>query len=182
MLTSKQNPPQRSEGVASVDEIAGDWWIAHTKARNEKALARDLLAMKVPYYLPMVLRETYSGDRRRRNLYPLFTSYLFFAGDKATRLQAFSTHRIASVLEVTDRERFVGELAVIERVLAEDARVELYPGLPVGQRVSVKAGPFKDVEGVVLRSDTWTRIVLQISALGVGAALEINGDLLEVVD
>ncbi len=181
MLTASQNPPQRPDAYASVADIPGPWWIAHTKARNEKSLAWDLGSKGVDFYLPMMLKETYSGDRRRKNFYPLFTSYVFFAGDKQTRYDVLTTNRVANVLEVTDRETFIEELTSIERVVEAGDILDLIPGLPVGERVRVTGGPFQGTLGTVTTNRPWHAILLTISALGVGAELKIHGDLLELV-
>jgi hypothetical protein len=34
------------------------WWAIYTKSRQEKALARDLLAYQIPFYLPLVEKTT----------------------------------------------------------------------------------------------------------------------------
>ncbi len=182
MLTVRQNPLQLPETHASVVDVPGDWWIAHTKARNEKALAWDLGALGIDYYLPMLMRETYSGNRRRRNMYPLFTSYVFFAGNHQARYRVLATNRVANVLEVTDRPRFVDEVGAIERVVNTGDMLEIVPGLPVGQRVRVTKGPYEGTLGTVTHDRPWHAITLVISTLGVGAELKINGDLLEPVD
>ena len=40
------------------------WMVLYTKARQEKALARDLLRRQIPYYLPVVKRVSSHGGRR----------------------------------------------------------------------------------------------------------------------
>ena len=182
MLALKNNPPPCPTHHTSVADIPGDWHIAHTKARQEKALAHDLLAAGIDYYLPMVQRETYSGDRRRRNLYPVFTSYLFFAGPPEVRVRVFQTNRVANVLPVADRDRFVREISDIQRVLDAGDVLELVPGFPVGRQVVVTKGPYQGTIGTVTHDRPWTSITLVISTLGVGAELKISGDLLELLD
>jgi hypothetical protein len=53
------------------------WWAAHTKPQQEKALARQLLAQDVPFYLPLVKRLALVNGRRRESQVPLFASYVF---------------------------------------------------------------------------------------------------------
>jgi len=182
MLSLKENPPQLPAAYASVADIPGDWYIAHVKSRNEKALAQDLIQLGIAHYLPLQERETYSGGRRRKNLYPFFTSYMFFAGDSESRYTAFTTNRVAHVIPVTDRDTFVGEISNIELALKEGDAPELHTTLPVGHRVEVTQGPFMGTVGLVTGNQPWTAITLIISVLGVGAELKINGDFLELID
>ena len=182
MIALKNNPLSLPQRFERVEEIDGDWWIAHTKARNEKALAFDCHAADIAYYLPMVLKETYSGGRRRRNLYPVFTSYLFFAGDEQARYRVLQTNRVANVIPVQQRDAFVREIAAIQRVLDSGDMLELVPGFPVGRKVIVTKGPYEGTIGTVTHDRPWHAITLIISTLGVGAELKINGDLLELLD
>ena len=184
MLAFSDNPPVRSPGVNRVADCRGRWWVAHTKARFEKAFAADLLARSVAYFLPMAERLTFSGGRRRRGMVPLFPSYVFFCdpGDDA-RHGAMATGRLCQVLNVADQRRLVGELSALELALA--AKVPLAPyataAAAVGSRCRVTCGPFRGLEGTVVRGDGRTRIVLEVGMLGRGVVMEIEAGLLEPV-
>lgn len=182
MLKFADNPLMRSPTAASVADFKGDWWVAHTKARFEKAFATDLLAKGVNYFLPMVERVTMSGGRKRRVMLPLFTSYVFFCGDSNARVAALSTKRLCQTIAVADRNTFVAELIALETALSSNASLDLYPFAAVGRRCRVRLGPLQGIVGTVVRRDDQTRLVLQVSMLGQGTSLEIDGDLLEPAD
>jgi transcription antitermination factor NusG len=187
MLQLKENPPLSYSGTASGEELTDEdwqqhWTVAYCKSRQEKALAEDLCQHGVTYFLPMVLRETSSGGRRRRNMYPLFTSYLFFAGDEEARLAALRTDRILHLIEVDEPRQSMlrRELADLEKALRfAPSSIELHPRLVPGARVKIKSGPLKGVEGAVIRSDNKRKLWLGVSALGVGATIEIPADLVD---
>ena len=179
MLALADNPPVLSPGIHSVTEAPGTWWVAHTKARFEKSFAADLLARSVAYFLPMRERVTVSGGRRRRGMAPLFPSYVFFCGDAETRYRAIATGRLCQVLRVVDQAGLVAELDALHRALEGRAPLDPYPYAAVGRRCRVTAGPFRGLEGTVVRWEGRTRIVLQVGILGRGASLEIHPDLLE---
>ena len=152
MLRLQDNPPMTSSPVA---DVAERWTVAYCKPRQEKALAWDLCRHDVRYFLPMILKQTSSGGRRRRNLYPLFASYLFFAGDDASRTAVLRTERVVRLIEIKDAEQaqFRREIAALQAALVRSPEsLELYPRLERGEWVRVKSGPMKDVEGVVLQS------------------------------
>ena len=184
MLAFADNPPVLSPGVRCVAEVRGRWWVAHTKARCEKAFAGDLLAAGVAYFLPMAERVTVSGGRKRRGMVPLFPSYVFFCGegDHETRYRAMATGRLCQVLHVADQARLVGELSALERALAAGVPLNPSPFTVAGRRCRVTAGPLRGLEGAVLRCDGRTRIVLEVGMLGRGVAVEIDADLLEPAD
>jgi transcription antitermination factor NusG len=187
MLQLNENPPiafSASSGRCCLDE--GDWsrpWLAaYCKPRQEKALAWDLRRRESSYFLPMVLRETSSGGRRRRNLYPLFPSYIFIPSGDAERLVALKTDRIVRLIDVNEAQqpRLRSELTALEAALHHcPDSLELYPRLALGARVLVKAGPLKGVEGNILQFGSKRKLWLGVTALGVGATVEIHPDLVE---
>ena len=71
MLKEHENPPITYPEQTSITEFAGQWWVAHTKSRNEKALAHDLIARDICYFLPMTLSITRRTRRTVKSLLPV---------------------------------------------------------------------------------------------------------------
>lgn len=166
--------------VDSLAEITAPWTVVYCKPRQEKALAWDLHRKGISYFLPMVLRETSSGGRRRRNLYPLFPSYIFFAGTKDDRLEVLKTERTVHLIDVDEPERpiFQREIASLEKTLRHcPESLELHPRLIPGAHVSIGSGPLKGVEGIIVDARNKRRLWLGVSVLGVGAIVELPADL-----
>jgi hypothetical protein len=111
MIALHKNPPIVSPACTSVRELEGQWWVAHTRSRHEKALAVDLVAQGVSYFLPMVERTLVVRKRRFKGMLPLFPGYVFFVGDASARYRALTTSHVANVIPVVDQERFVEELS-----------------------------------------------------------------------
>ena len=182
MLKMSENPPIVYPEVASLEEIIGQWWVAHTKSRNEKALAWSLHRGKIPYFLPLTEKVTKRKQRVYKSLLPLFSGYVFFCGNQEARHQALTTNRIAQVIEVVDQDKLVGELSSIMQAIKSGLPIDTHPYLKSGDRCRVIAGPLMGCEGIVLRKHNLTRILLQVEMLGQGAAVEIDADLLEPVE
>ena len=182
MLKLSDNPPPISPPAVAVGDLTGRWWIAHTKARTEKAFAWDLVAAGVGYYLPMTRRTTVSGGRKRHVLKPLFTSYVFVCGEEAARYKALTTGRLCAMLAVPDQPRLVDELSAVQRALAGSPELDLYPFAAVGRRCRVTAGPMMGTVGVVVQRTNRATLVLEVSILRQGAAMEVDLSLIEPVD
>ena len=170
-----------SPSTESVADLQGIWWVAHTKARFEKAFAWEMHSKGIGYYLPMIQRVRISGGRKRRILAPLFMSYVFFCGSDEDRYTAMTTNRLCQTIEVPDQPRLAEELRFIEQALGGQAELDPYPFAVVGQRCRVTAGPMIGLVGTVIRRDKLARLVLAVSMLGQGASLEIECDLLEPI-
>jgi transcription antitermination factor NusG len=179
MLALSDNPPTLTESVQDLASLSGTWWVAHTKARCEKALAWDLVGRDIPYFLPMAQKVAFWGGRKRTVLNPIFSSYLFFCGDREHTSVVLATRRVCQVIEVRQREQFVRELEGIRLALSSKGSLDLYPFAAVGRRCRVARGPLQGIEGIVIKKDDETQLVLNVSMLGQGACLEISADLLE---
>jgi len=166
----------------TIRDFAGLWWVAHTKSRNEKALAQDLIRKKICYFLPMINKVIRRKGRTTRSLLPLFSGYLFFCGEEEQRISLLKTNRVANIIEVKDQETLLDELSQIEQALRAGAPLMPYKYIKAGQRYRVKAGPLADLHGVVVRTKGNTRLVLQIDMLGQAASVEIDVDMIEILD
>lgn len=187
MLKLADNPPLRPASLAHVAAARGTWWVAHTKARAEKALAWALLPHGVDYFLPMVERVTFSGGRKRRGMQPLFGGYVFVSGGDDARGAALASGHVARLIPVRDQAALVGELGQLEATLDAGLGCELFPHLAVGRRCRVTAGPLANVVGVVLAHEAGDdvaarRVVLNVSVLGQGALVRLDPSLLEEAD
>ena len=182
MLKLADNPPLLSSGVQSITDLSGRWWVAHTKSRFEKAFAWDLAARNIGYFLPLIERTTISSGKKRRVMAPLFQSYVFFCGTEEDRYIAMTTNRLCQVIPVRDQAAMVAELSAIEWALKSNMQLDPYSFAVVGKRCRVRKGPLQGIEGVVIERNRQTHLVLQVSMLGQGAALEISADLLEPLD
>ena len=174
--------PKQVDGLCPLNELPGRWWVLHTKARNEKAVAGDLEKLRIDYFLPLIeCRRVYAGRVQYVKI-PLFPGYVFLSGGLEERQAALRTNRVANVLEVFDQEGLQADLTQIQRVVQSKEPVDLYPRLQNGCRCRVMKGALAGVEGVVLRRRGVWRVNVSVEFLGQCAELEIDPMLLEVTD
>ena len=182
MLKPSENPPTIWPEGKAIRDFTGLWWVAHTKSRNEKALAHDLIGKDISYFLPMSWKIRRRKGRKIRSLLPLFSGYLFFCGEENQRIELLRTNRVANLIEVEDQQRLSDELLQLEQALRTGAPLVPYRYIKTGQRCQVTAGPLADLQGIVVRTRNTTRLVLQIDMLGQAASVEIDTDMIEVID
>ena len=182
MLKVSENPPIIWPQVESIREFAGQWWVVHTRSRNEKALAHDLMSKNISYFLPMSWKVRRRSRRTIRSFLPLFSGYLFFCGQEDQRVELLRTNRVANLIEVIDQETLLDELVQIAQALRSGAPLTPHKYLKAGQKCRVITGPLIGMEGIVVRTKNAIRLVLQIDMLGQAASVEIDIDLIEVLD
>ena len=182
MLKINENPPVVWPEVESISDFVGQWWVAHIKSRHEKALAHDLIRKKISYFLPMSWKVRRRSRRTIRSFLPLFSGYLFFCGEEDQRLELLRTDRVANLIEVKDQQKLIRELVQIEQALRIGAPLTPHKYIKAGQKCKVMAGPLLGLQGVVVKTKSATRLVLQVDMLGQAASVEIDVDMIEILD
>ena len=166
MFNASENPPAIWPPEGSITEFSGKWWVAHTKSRNEKALAHDMVNRDINYFLPMTWNVRRKSRRTIKSLLPLFSGYVFFCGEEEERLEILKTNRIANLIEVTDQQQLIENLVQIERVLRTGESLLPHKYLKKGQKCRIIAGPLLGIQGIIVNIKGQTRLVLQVDILG----------------
>ena len=160
----------------------GDWYVLHTRPRQEKILAADLEAMKIGYFLPLMPQARFYGKRKVIVSLPMFPSYIFVRGDRDAAFAADRTRRVAQIIPVTQQAVLDWELRNLAMALSCQAALDPYPYLVEGQLVEVRSGPFRGLQGVIEKRVNPTRLLLQVQMLGRGMSLEVDASLLDRID
>lgn len=155
------------------------WWVLHTRPRQEKAVARELLNWGVPFYLPLIPRENVVRGKRVRSFTPVFNSYVFLHADDGERIRCLKTNRIVTTLEVADSRELVHDLRQVQRLIDLDAPLSLERRIQQGQWVRVKRGPMVGLEGVVERRKGRARLIVLVRMLQQGVSVELDDFLVE---
>jgi transcription termination/antitermination protein NusG len=160
---------------------AAQWFVLHTKSRQEKALAQSLDAMSVGYFLPVIEQVRRDRGRKIVTSVPLFPGYLFLHGSNEQAYEADRTRRIAQIIPVSDQQRLESDIRNIRLALSCRAKLEPFPFMKRGTRVEVRSGPFRGLQGIVEDHAGAGRLILQVDVIGKATSLEIDGAVLEPV-
>lgn len=182
MLKESDNPPITWPENERLESFAGQWWVVHTKSRNEKSLAQDLIVRDVCYFLPMRWQKRHVRGRKIKSLLPLFSGYLFVCGEEAERLKVLQTNRAANIIPVKDQQCLIEELTCIERALLAGVDLQPHKYVKAGSRCRVTSGPLKDIEGIVDKTGSGTRLILKVDMLGQAASVEVDMDIIEILE
>jgi transcription antitermination factor NusG len=151
-----------------------DWWVLHTRPRQEKSLARRLHAQGVPFYLPTVARRGRVRGRVLTARVPLFPGYLFLWGDAADRQSALATNRVVRALAVAEQPRLWDDLRQIHRLLAAGRPVTPEDRLVPGAPVEIAHGPLVGLRGTISRTASGRRFVVQVDFIQRGASVMLD--------
>ncbi|NLE61887.1 MAG: hypothetical protein GX616_26325 [Planctomycetes bacterium] len=165
-------------------DLPGRWYVAHTRARNEKILAEELTRFGVYNYLPLGQHVTRSirTNRISRSLVPVFPGYVFFNGTEDQRYLALRTNRVANVLDVVNQDQLLAELRQVHRLLEERGDFAVIPRILEGQWGRIIAGPLVGLEGIVVRYSSRFRVCMNVTILGQCVGVEVDYDVIEPID
>ncbi|MFK8112285.1 MAG: transcription termination/antitermination protein NusG [Rubripirellula sp.] len=154
----------------------------YTKSRQEKQLMRRLRQLEVPHYGPQIAHRTRSPAGRIRTSYaPLFTNYVFVCGDEEVRYHAICTGCIQKATVITDVPGFVADLQQINDLVNMGVPLTVESRLEAGQIVRVRSGSFAGYEGVILRREQETRLLVSVKFMERGVSVKLEDCQLELI-
>jgi len=162
-------------------EVELPWWVAHTRSRQEKALARFLSPLGVPFYVPQGEKRVRRAGRLFTSFLPLFPGYVFFRGTAEQRRLAIQSRLLVGVLDVDDQALLERELRQLHALQTSGANLVPHEELRPGQPVRVTEGPFQGYSGIVVRGQGALRLVVSISMLRKAVAVEFDRGVLSRV-
>jgi transcription antitermination factor NusG len=154
-----------------------------TTPQHEKAAFRHLDFSGIETFLP-----TYESSRVWKNRQkvkvelPLFPTYLFVRIDQGDRATVLRTPGVRQLVG-NSREPVCLPDREIEflRTSLSEQKAEPYAGLIEGQRVRIKSGPMRGIEGWLVRKCSELRFVLTVQLIHHHVALEVDASTLEPI-
>ena len=152
------------------------WYVVYTKARHEETAECHLRMKGIEVFYPRLFYPV--ANRRGRQLFPLFPSYLFVHID-------FSSQEYQRVRWSPGVKRFVGfdsSPAPVESKIInflrqqadQDSRIVAKSTLRVGDEVHISGGPFKGLMGIIQEPpDGKTRVKVLMAILSREVQVEV---------
>lgn len=187
MIEVQLREPARSrwEVIPSSPEQDILHWVAvYTRSRHEKCATEGLEKRGIETFLPLRKIKRHWSDRVKQVEEPLFKGYLFVHIPLQMRLEVLNTRGVV---------RFVGrsriqptvipdkELLSVRKFIEEEIDIDPYPYLKEGERVYIRSGPMKGVEGYIVRKDKHCRLVISLDLLMQSISVVIDEANVELV-
>jgi transcription antitermination factor NusG len=175
-MKSLPSPPVQEQGHRK-------WFAAVTTPQHEKSALRHLDSSGIETFLPTYqLCRTWKNRQKVRVELPLFPTYLFVHIDHAERSQVLRT---PGVRQLVGNSREPVSLADREidflRMTLHEQTAEPYAGLVEGQRVRIKSGSMRGVEGLLIRKSSEWRFILTVQLIHRYVAVEVDASSLEPI-
>ncbi len=165
--------------------LAYNWYVLHTKSRFENIVNDGLIKKSIEVFLPKILVKSKRRDRKVMIRVPLFPGYLFVKTklDPYERIEILKT--VGAVRLIGSKDGPVPVLSEtiesLQIMVAGDGKVITGPGFKKGDPVTVIYGPFTGVTGTFVRYRGKGRVVVDISALGRFAGVDVSEEDVEKI-
>jgi len=162
------------------------WFAVWTRSRHEKVSASMLAIIGVEHFLPLRSEVRRWSDRKKTVTLPLFSGYLFVRmnPNKDSRLEVLKAPGIAGFVGNSSGPLPIPDQQIedIRTVLARRVECSVLPLLVEGERVRVARGPLAGVEGLLLRSNSTTRLLISIEMIHKTLAVSVSREDVEPVE
>jgi len=151
------------------------WYPVYTRSRAEKKAFDELNRKGIITYLPLHKTLKQWSDRKKFIEEPLLKSYLFVYISSKEYTEVLMTNGIARFLYFSGKVASMPEQQIehLKRLLATEHDLEVFDyDIKPGQKVLVKAGPFKDMVAELISLKNKQRIILRLA--NIGYSIDIN--------
>lgn len=157
------------------------WYVAQTRSRHEKRIARQFESTGLPHFLPVYSVMSRWKDRKVILERPLFKGYIFVHIPLTDRLRVLHVPGIVRLvgfggLPVALRDE---EMQMMRNGFTERLKVEPHPYLTVGRRVRIRRGPLEGMSGVLVRRKGAFRVVISIALIQRSIAVDVEATDIE---
>lgn len=160
--------------------LPGDskWYALAVKPRHDKAVSRTLENKGYKTFVPLYRKRHRYASRFKEADLPLFPGYVFCRFNSRTKLPVVTTPGVIQILGAGHVPIPVDEteIASLQTALKLQVSTRPFPFLEAGQRVRITEGALAGVEGVVMSSKQYLRLVVSITLLQRSVLLEIDRD------
>lgn len=167
--------PMRTNHAPGQEEEPRKWHIAYTFPKAERKALKRLEFLGVTSFLPMhqVIRNW--SDRKKKLVVPVFPNYIFIYTNARERYGTLQVKELVRYITFDGKPAIVPDTLIntFRKMLQGEVEVweeTSYEGMPI----KVTDGLFSGAEGVLVRKNSKSRLVIQIEALRRTVSVDIS--------
>jgi len=156
------------------------WYVIYTRANVEKRIFENLKKENIECYLPLKRFLRQWSDRKKWIEEPLFRCYIFVKVSNIEFYKVLDMSGVVSYITFEGHAQTIPDFQMenIKKLVEQQEREVIlsHRNLGKGHNVEVIIGPFKGMQGEVMKIYGNYRIVIRIEALGCAVYANISRD------
>jgi transcription antitermination factor NusG len=163
------------ESAVKYSDGEPSWYVLLVRTNQEKRVADSLAARAVDHYLPCYSSIRRWKDRHIKLEIPLFPGYIFVRLPLTDKRTVLTVPNILSLIGTSRGPSEIAEeeIQCIRRGL-QQGTAQPHPYLNRGDRVVITSGIMSGMEGILLRRQNGTRVVISIDSIFRAFAVEVD--------
>jgi transcription antitermination factor NusG len=154
------------------------WYALRTRSNFERNVATELADKRIENYLPSYEEVHQWKDRKKTVQVPLFPGYVFarFPNCSQARVRVLQTRGVVRILGVAQAIEPIpeDEIEAVRHLLRVRVSCYGHPYLREGDRVRVRKGPLRGLEGILVRIKNRARLVVSVNLIMQSVAAEVE--------
>jgi transcription antitermination factor NusG len=159
-------------------EYVKNWYVIHTKPRNEKKVFEQINNKEIEVFLPLIQTVRYWSDRKKKLMVPLFPGYVFVNTDENDRLKAIAnTYGALRYVMYRKRPAVVSDKEIINIKLSLQAPEKIKieeKQIMEGDLVEITGGIFKGLSGYIKEIRGHYKIIVNILELNSTFSVQLS--------
>ena len=160
------------------------WYVLYTRSRHEKLVESQLLRKGIEAYTPKVTYRRRWSDRMKHVEEPVFRSYCFARFPMVDKRRIISQQGVVNIVHFNNQYVPVEDSVIdsLKILIRNELQIDPCPYLKKGDRVLIKKGPFKGLEGYILeKRNKNTTLVVSVDAIAASVKCVIDSDFVDLV-
>lgn len=144
-----------------------NWFALYTKPRSEFKAEKDISALGIENYLPVVIKIKQWSDRKKKIKEPVLNGYIFVYADEKERIAALETNSVVRCIFENGKPAVIYDWQIqnLKRFLDEKADFLINNGIEKGTKIKIKSGPFEGVIGVIVTGNNKNTLTVNLDLL-----------------
>ena len=161
---------------------APKWFALYTKSQHEKFIESALTEKNIESFTPTVLLKKKWSDRVKLIEQPLFKGYCLAKFSIKDKILIVSQRGVVNIVNFRNKYISVQDSVIDSlKILVENkVKIDPYPFLKTGDRIRVKRGPLKNIEGYIIEKRSRNSISLVISIEAIASSVRCVIDAADV--
>lgn len=153
------------------------WFVLFVRSNQEKRIAQRLSDHQIEHFLPCCRSVRQWKDRRVALQMPLFPGYVFVRLPFIERSKVLTLPNVVSLVGNKNSPSVISEeeIAWIRRGV-EHGNASPHAYLNIGQRVIITAGALAGMQGILVRKQNNTRVVVSLDSIARSFVVEVDLD------
>lgn len=158
-----------------VSESRGAPWHALlVRSRHEQVVKTGLRGKEYEEFLPLYSSKSQWSDRVKVVQRPLFPGYVFSRFEARDRIHVLKIPGVLQIIGNGMTPVDATEIAAVQQLVASGLPITPWGFIKTTDRVLIHRGPFRGIEGIVIKVKEQHRLIVSITLLQRAASVELD--------